>query len=220
MSNLKISFPGGAGGNWLSNLIFSLEHNLEPTQEQVNWHSLDKKSDYVNFSHNVEDKSQMFFNGRAVFNIYLNVVKKLRHHDQQIHLVDITEKFETLASEASSKLFFLEERIDLNWDYIFLDESKFVSQLFDVLDNHNVDYIQNQKICKLAIENYKKTCVDPTPYFDNFDSEEWLGWCNGISKHLWQDWPLVTDLDQLRKFLQPKKEYYRDFTRPYMIDIK
>jgi hypothetical protein len=218
MSNLRISYPGGAGGNWLSNLIFSLEQNQEPTQEQLNWHSNKNKNKSVNtkFTHNVEDKSLVFFNGREVFNIYLNVVKKLRHNEQQ----DITEKLETLASEASSKLFFLKEQIDLNWDYIFLDSPKFVDQLFTILDNFNINYTQNQKICELAIENYKKTCADPEPYFDNFDSEEWLGWCTGISKHLWWDWPLVTDLDQLRKFLEPKKEFYRDFTRPYMINFK
>jgi hypothetical protein len=217
MSNLRISYPGGAGGQWLGNLIFSLEHNQEPTQEQINWHSnKNKKSFKTKFTHNVEDKSLVFFNGRAVFNIYLNVVKKLRHNEQQ----DITEKFETLASEASSKLFFLKERIDLNWDYIFLDSPKFVDQLFTILNNFNINHTQNQKICELAIKNYKKTCVDPELYFDNFDSEEWLGWCTGVSKHLWWDWPLVTDLDQLREFLEPKKEFYRDFTRPYMINFK
>lgn len=217
MSNLRISYPGGAGGQWLGNLIFSLEHNQEPTQEQLNWHSnKNKKSFNTKFTHNVEDKSLVFFNGRAVFNIYLNVVKKLRHNEQQ----DITEKFETLASEASSKLFFLKEQIDLNWDYIFLDSPKFVDQLFTILNNFNINYTQNQKICELAIKNYKKTCVDPELYFDNFDSEEWLGWCTGVSKHLWWDWPLVTDLDQLREFLEPKKEFYRDFTRPYMINFK
>ena len=217
MSNLRISYPGGAGGQWLGNLIFSLEHNQEPTQEQLNWHSnKNKKSFNTKFTHNVEDKSLVFFNGRAVFNIYLNVVKKLRHNEQQ----DITEKFETLASEASSKLFFLKEQIDLNWDYIFLDSPKFVDQLFTILDNFNINYTQNQKICELAIKNYKKTCVDPELYFDNFDSEEWLGWCTGVSKHLWWDWPLVTNLDQLREFLEPKKEFYRDFTRPYMINFK
>jgi hypothetical protein len=217
MSNLRISYPGGAGGQWLGNLIFSLEHNQEPTQEQLNWHSnKNKKSFNTKFTHNVEDKSLVFFNGRAVFNIYLNVVKKLRHNEQQ----DITEKFETLASEASSKLFFLKERIDLNWDYIFLDSPKFVDQLFTILNNFNINHTQNQKICELAIKNYKKTCVDPELYFDNFDSEEWLGWCTGVSKHLWWDWPLVTDLDQLREFLEPKKEFYRDFTRPYMINFK
>jgi hypothetical protein len=219
MYKLRISYPGGSGGNWLSNLIYSLENGLGPVQEQVNWHK-NNKSDNVQLCHDVEDKSQVFFNGRAVFNIYLNVVEKFRKHDQQMHLTDITERFETLASEASSKLFFLDERIDLNWDYIFLDTPVFVDQLLDTLDRHNINYQPNRTLCKVAIDNYKKTCADPALYFDNFESEEWLGWCNGISKHLWRDWPMVTDLDQIRKFLEPKKEFYREFTRPYMIDIK
>lgn len=219
MSKLRISYPGGAGGNWLSNFVCVLEHRQEPMQQSVNWHST-TKSNNVEIGHDVEDKSQIFFNGRAVFNIYLNVVKKLRNHVQHIHMIGITEKFETLASEASSKLFFLEERIDLNWDYIFLDQSKFVDQLFDILDQHNIDYQPNRAWCATAIDNYKKTCVDPELYFDNFESEEWLGWCNGISKHLWWDWPMVTDLDQLKQFLEPRKDFYREFTRPYMIDIK
>jgi hypothetical protein len=219
MSELRISFPGGAGGNWLSNLVHALEHDQEPTQEQVNWHQA-IGSHNVKLSHDMEDKSQIFFNGRAVFNIYLNVVKKLRDHAQQIHTQNITQKFETLASEASSKLFFLDERIDLNWDYLFLDTAAFVDQLFDTLDQHNINYRPNRDWCAVAVDNYRITCIDPALYFDNFESEEWLGWCNGISKHLWWDWPLVTDLDQIKKFLEPRKEFYREFTRPYMIDIK
>lgn len=219
MSDLKIAYPGGAGGNWLSNLIFALEHDQVPVQQQVNWH-LSSKSSSIKLSHDVEDKSQIFFNGRAVFNIYLNVVKKLRVYDQQIHTIDITQKFETLASEASSKLFFLDERIDLNWDYLFLDASKFVDQLFDTLNLYKINYKPNRQLCNIAIDNYKKTCVEPKLYFDNFSSEEWLGWCNGISKHLWWDWPLVTDLDQLRTFLEPKRNFYREFSKPYMIHIQ
>ena len=219
MSELKIAFPGGAGGAWLSNLIHNLEHSQEPAQEQVNWHNA-TKSENVELGHDVEDKSQVFFNGRAVFNIYLNVIKKYRNYEQQMYLIDITKKFETLSSESSSKLFFLEERIDLNWDYIFLNEPAFVDQLFKILDKYDIKYQQNHTLCEIAIDNYKQTCVDPELYFDNFESEEWLGWCNGISKHLWWDWPLVTDLDQLRTFLKPKKEFYCEFTRPYMINIK
>ena len=219
MSELKIAFPGGAGGAWLSNLIHNLEHSQEPAQEQVNWHNA-TKSENVELGHDVEDKSQVFFNGRAVFNIYLNVIKKYRNYEQQMYLIDITKKFETLSSESSSKLFFLEERIDLNWDYIFLNEPAFVDQLFKILDKYDFKYQQNHTLCEIAIDNYKQTCVDPELYFDNFESEEWLGWCNGISKHLWWDWPLVTDLDQLRTFLKPKKEFYCEFTRPYMINIK
>lgn len=219
MFKLKISYPGGAGGHWLSNLLYNLEHGLPPTQQQINWHKT-PESTLVKFDHNVEDKSQIFFNGRAVFNIYLNVIKKLHHNKQTMGMVDITEKFETLASEASSKLFFLEERIDLNWDYIFLNASAFVDQLFSILDQHNINYQHNRALCETAIDNYKKTCVDPAAYFGNFECEEWLGWCNGVSKHLWWDWPLVNDLDQLKKFLEPKKNFYCEFTRPYLIDIK
>jgi len=219
---LTFVFPGGGGGNWLQHLIYCLQNNeTSLIVDNVNYHNKNiKKSQDICITHDVNDKSNIFFNSKAVFNIYLNVVKKLRYSDQKIHLIGITEKFETLASEASSKLFFLEEQIDLNWDYIHQDSSLFIEQLFDILDNHNIVYQKNFKICQNAINNYKKTCVDPDLYFNNFDSEEWLGWCTGISKHLWQDWPLVTDLDQIRKFLEPKKDFYRDFTRPYTINIK
>ena len=37
MPNLTISLPGGGGGNWLSNLVYCLENNVQPLAADLNF---------------------------------------------------------------------------------------------------------------------------------------------------------------------------------------
>lgn len=217
MSDPKITFcfPGGAGGNWLSNLIYCLENNVEPVESIVNFHG-HKKSKSVKLIHDVTDKSNVFFNGKNLFNIYLNVVIKLRMHDQNIDSIPTEAKFDLLASEASSKLFFLEERTDLSWDDLFLDEDRFISTLCSILDANNINYTPNISIFKNAIRNYRASCVDPADHFDNFDSIYWLGWCHGVNKHLYWDFPVITSMYHVKDLLLPKRKFFKEFTNEYV----
>ena len=219
MSDIVVVYPGGAGGNWLGHLIYCLQYTTSFADSPViNYHSSPKGRN-VRLTHDVSDKSKIFFNGRAVFNLYLNVVTKFRYKERKVDLLDIEQRFEIYASDGSGTLFFLEEKIDLDWNNIFQHPSLFIEQLYSLLDVTDIKYQKNNNFCLESINNYKKTCVDPNLHFDNWESELWLGWCNGISKHLWQDWPLVKDLDHIKNFLLPKREFYQEFTKPYMIDI-
>lgn len=221
MSKLTISFPGGGGGNWLSNLIHCLEHNLQPAPTDLNFHNPDnhKKSNNITLTHNTDDKNYVFFNGTALFNIYLNVVAKLRYGNQDMQQVPLREQFEILASEGSSKLFFLEERTDIDWNDIFVDEERFSDSLCSVLNSHNITYYNNHAIIKQAMINYRNSCIDPVKHFGNLDDLYWLGWCNGISKHLFHNWPLVDSIAQMQDFIKPKQEFFKEFTKQYMLNI-
>lgn len=219
MNNLTICYPGGAGGNWISNLIHCLTHSIYPEPSNVNFHS-HNKSTQVQLTHDVSNKQQVFFNGQALFNIYLNVVLKFRLTEQVLYSKSIREQFETLASEASSKLFFVDERVDINWNDIFCNETAFVDSLYSVLDSHHVIYNKNNNIVKQALINYRASCVNPKNYFGNFDNLLWLGWCNGISKHLWKDWPLVDSVVEMQNFLRPKQEFFKEFTEQYILNYE
>jgi hypothetical protein len=219
MNKLKICSPGGAGGNWLSHLIYSLENNVSAEKTEIHYHRT-KKSTNVLLSHNVDDKSQIFFNGRYLFNIYLNVVKKWRVSDLDIvNTLSTREMFELLASEASSKLFFLEERIDLSWDDIFDAPDNFAQTLYKLLDQSKILYTANHNVLDTAVREYKQTCVNPVEHFNNFNSVYWLGWCNGICKHLWQDWPLVDTVEQMQEFLEPRRVFFQEYTKQYMLEF-
>ena len=219
MSNLKIKYIGGEGGAWLSHLIFSLETNQPPKSSKNNkdFHG-NRGSTTVNISHFPEDPYK-FFHGNAIFNINLNWVMKLLW--KGIKDMPVREQFEQLANYTSYRLGVLEDiRPDVNFDLILINSALFGEQLFNLLDNHQITYTKNQSTVDQAAQYFLDTCVDPMMHFDNFESILWLGWCNGISKHLWNDWPLVDSVQEMQDFVSLKKEFYCDFTRPYMINLK
>ena len=214
MSKITLCFPGGAGGNWLSNLVHCLENQLSAPPYSENYHQF-LKSESIELTHFADAENLTFFNGKKLFNIYLNVAYKYRELDKNLSAQPITEQFETLASEASSKLCFLDERTDIDWDKIFTNPDEFILSVYDILDSNEISYTKNNAMCLEAIDNYKKSCIDASVHFDNWDSVLWLGWCNGVSKHLWQEWPGVNSVDELKDFLNPKKEFYKEFTMNY-----
>jgi hypothetical protein len=218
MSAITISFPGGAGGNWLSNLVNKLE-SIDHTPQTVekNYHSHTKSANIL-LTHSVSDKSVIFLNGQGLFNIYLNVVDKLRIHQQHIlEATNVTSYLDLLASEASSKLFFLEERTDLSWDDIFVNPTRFIQTLYSILDQYNINYTKNNTVCLDAINEYKTTCTNPLEHYDNFDSVHWLGWGNGICKHLYGDWPLVNSQNEMKEFLLPRRQFFKEYTKQFII---
>jgi hypothetical protein len=131
----------------------------------------------------------------------------------------IREQFEQLACHSSYKLELTDITPDLNFDLILINSRQFGEQLFNLLDNHQITYTKNQSTVDQAVQYFRDTCVDTTMHFDNPDSILWLGWCNGISKHLWNDWPLVDSIQEMQDFVSVKKDFYCDFTKSYMIAV-
>jgi hypothetical protein len=219
MSNLKIKFIGGEGGAWLSHLIFSLETNQPPesSKNKKNFHQ-NQGSTTVDISHFPEEPYK-FFHGNAIFNIHLNWVMKLLW--KGIKDMPVREQFEQLANYTAYRLDILKNiQPDVNFDLILTNTTLFREQLFNLLDDHQITYTKNQSTVDQAAQYFLNTCVDPMMHFDNLESIFWLGWCNGISKHLWNDWPLVDSVQEMQDFVSVKKEFYCDFTRPYMINLK
>ena len=81
---INISFPGGAGGNWLLNLLCneSLPHN--PINFHKHTHAQITKYS-INLVHELDPtKFNYLYSGKSYFNFYLNIVYKLLHHDFDI----------------------------------------------------------------------------------------------------------------------------------------
>jgi hypothetical protein len=217
MKNL-IVFPGGAGGNWLTHLIACLEQTATIDLPKVNYHK-SKKTELFKLSHDHDNTSGYFFNGKALFNMYLNVMKKLRKEEMHFDAMCIEDRFDLMASEASSKLFFYGKKIDLNWDDIFKNKQKFVEDLYKMLDNCNIRYTKNDITVFDSIDSYKETCVDPEPIFNNFDDELWLGWCNGVMKHEFWDWKIVNSKQEAQDRFYLKREYFCEYSLDKFIKI-
>jgi hypothetical protein len=220
-NKLKIKYGGGEGGRWLSHLIFCLENNLSPqcSKNRKNFHE-NQGSSNVEIDH-WPTEPYKFFGGNLIFNIYLNWVEKAlwSHHVHPIKDMPIRDIFERLASYTSYKLELLDKQSDVSFDLILTDSKLFGEQLFNLLDNYQILYKKNQTIVDQAIKNFQNTCVDPMMHFNNCDSMYWLGWCNGISKHLWNDWPLVDSVQEMQDFVLLKKDFYCDFTKSHMIKL-
>jgi hypothetical protein len=216
---LTLCYPGGGGGNWLRNLVYCLEHDILPQAQSVNYHDA-LKSKSILLTHDRSTENCVFFNTTSIFNVYLNIVIKLRHHDQQQWRSPLLEQFQKLANETSSKLFFLDSHCDLDWNLIFLNPAEFAQTLFNILDQHSIVHSARFDIVQMAIDNYKNTCIDPVEYLDNFDSVIWLGWCNGINKHLFQLWPINDTMQEMQQVLLPKRDFFLEYTNKHFIKIK
>jgi hypothetical protein len=117
----------------------------------------------------------------------LNHVKKISYPIHQIFskpeasqictLADHAEKL--LADAELQQLYF--PRIDLDYELIFLDQYKFINDLYDILDQAKITYTKNSKYILYSMANYRSTCKQPTKYIGT-DTVEWLGFCLAVAR--------------------------------------
>jgi hypothetical protein len=194
-----------------------LENNLPPESSKNNLHfHKNQGSSSIEISH-FPERPYKLFHGKAIFNIYLNWLKQ--NLWKGIKDMPVREQFEHLANYASYKLELLDIPSELNFDLILTNSELFGEQLFNLLDSHKIIYTKNQSTIDQAAQYFRDTCVDPMMHFDNSESVIWLGWCNGISKHLWDDWPLVDSIQEMQYFVSAKKDFYCDFTKSCMVAV-
>ena len=218
MFNLTIHLPGGAGGNWLSNLIYHLENNLDTSQQTVgiNFHRT-SSSPSIELTHQKTHDGVIFYNGEFQFDIYLNVIEKWIFADLTFNKKSNDEQFHRMFTEAVTKLSYLDFDKDLNFDYLFTNPAQFALDLFDKLDQANIKYTKNIDQVLLAIANFRKTCIDPAKYYDNFDTIHWVAWCWGILQRELDEYPasnitLLTAKEQLLS----RREFFAEYTKDKM----
>ena len=215
MNKNVILFPGGAGGNWLSHLIYCLEKNIKifvsDKFKNLNFHNKTKTRS-IELTHDITVQDCKIFSGNALFNIYLNVLHKLRYKELNLKRFPVNFRFETMANETASKLEFQSLKADLNWNYLFTDNERFSLQLFELLDNFKIQYTKNYQTVKESIDIYVNTCIDASLYFDNWNEEIWLGWCLGIMKYENNICPIVHSVNEAYDFLYPNRRYFLEYS--------
>lgn len=224
MFKFTLVYPNGAGGNWLSNLVYSLEHNTTTGtfNTEGNFHSVEK-SQSINLSHSHAAGPCVVLDGTAIFNRYLNAITKLfNYQEAELKNASLQDTFEKLASYTSYFISRIEhlDTVDINFNHMLNDNEKFAQELFAVLDQYNFNYVKDQNKINTALTIYRASCTDPMLHFDNFDSVYWLGWCNGICKYEFQDWPLVDTIKEMQDFLMPRRGFFKEFTKQYMVKIQ
>jgi hypothetical protein len=213
---VQVWFLAGNGGHWLMFLIRSLKANTleDLPKNTMNFHQRGASGGRDVWATHVVADAHVFFNADALFNVYLNLMKKAKDVIDGVPFeqLSITDQFEAMASAASTTLQNVHAVTDINFNDIFSNREKFIDDLFSSLDNHQVVYHKNRNIAHRALDAYIATCVDPRDYFNNIENSWWLGWCLGIDKHLKKNWPLIYSMNQAVEYVKSNQEFYVDFT--------
>ena len=202
MKKAVIIYPHGGGGSWLSNLIYHLETNDEslPAVELVFDHERNAKS--IDFFHGVEwyqpnkltilDKSKwdrkILFSCVYAFNVYVNDTHKIQYNKNMFNysvlpMIDqfhaLTDNARHFISDINFKKFYC-TNIDLDYSLVFQNPKLFITNLFNLLDELNVEYSHNIEYCLASIKNYRKTCLNPADHYGCYQSLIWLAWCHSL----------------------------------------
>ena len=216
-SRLTICFLGGAGGNFISNMLFNLQY--PPVMADLYSHT-DKhyhramRSWDITLTHHPVDNCK-YYTGNFKFNIYLNGIYKYNILDHDSNKLPKIAQINKYKQAANFSLKFFADNIDINYDDIYLDNTKFVNDCFDVFDYANIQYKKDYTIANKCLQKFKKTCVDPDIDYMNWDSFIWLGWCLGIDNHLQNTCPLFSTVDQIQEYLYSRRSLYDDITKKY-----
>ena len=203
-----LMYPGGAGGHWLMNTFKRLmfhpyKSNLR--SETDSYHKTEiwpiHYDDHWIIRNN---KDSLYLSDKCIFNFYINYVDKLTtiHQIEQnsenpfISLNNIIydcmhwyDNFESLKNHQGF----------LSYTDLWANRDQF-SQQFNYAWNHvfgEAGYLKGYQLDNLyaAINEFKKSVVNPNKYYNQMDSKVWLAWC----------WHLIVKynlLDEQRALLQ------------------
>jgi hypothetical protein len=224
---LLVCYPSGAGGWWLTNLIHKLEINQFQNEEArvKNFHQ-HPQSTNVYVSHypitplpdNLVFENKINFTGDCFFNFYLNVVEKLYINSKKIYLdaEHYSNDCHLLSCEALNKFNFPNE-VDLEYQLLFTDPTKFIDQLFAHLDHSKIAYTKNTKLCQSSIQQFQRSCNNPVTYINDYSNIIWLGWCVGLLKYMQQPVPAYDS--QLADNLQQYHKLFADITKDKILNF-
>ena len=192
--------------------------------QELNFHEA-LGSNSVYSGHDITINPAIFFNGAAKFNIYLNAVKKFLEplHGQNFSNLSVIHLMQILSNATCDKLNYIAVPTDLNYNLIWTDSVKFIEELYNMLDRSNILYTKNTTIALDAIDIFKKTCVDPTEYIDNYENTIWLGWCAGVlaynKKYIGHSLDDLESTDKLASLFIQHRDYFLEQTTPYILNV-
>ena len=193
-----ICYPRGSGGNWLANLIWRLETTqFELPNVNVVFDGQKLSARFL-YSHvfNLFDGQLPVFDNKCVgqdllkfsspcwFNHYINDAVKVKYQIGKIGISPIIDQFYLLTNSA---VYIRTNRLwqetwgtpgELEYKWLYHDPTKFINQLFAILNHYNVKYTPDHEYCHASIEYYKSTCPCPSELLNNFNSLLWLAWCH------------------------------------------
>lgn len=241
---IKIFYPRGCGGSWLSNLIWHLEH-ADTTLPQVDvvFDSEPRGSVKVSHAFEIYDpyrpdevfyykrlSDDKLFSCQYLFNHYINNAIKVKYHIEGLGKQSFQKQLFALSNGARYYLAnehyrkYYCENIDLDYSLIFQDPDQFVNCLFRILNDLKKHYTPDRGYVLKSIEHYRSTCPNPTEHFGNLQSLLWLGCCHAIT--IMDQLPINgiiepdVDMRTAIELLQPYTEHCKNKVRNEMFEWK
>ena len=238
---IKVFYPRGGGGNWLSNLIWHLEKANYTLPNVTTVFDNEPKSS-IPFLHKFEipDPSRsdeifelplaernILFSCEQLFNHYLNNAIKVKSHFHNLEQLNTQQKLFELSNGAKyyfSNIHYKEHycrNIDLDYALIFQDPEQFTHVLLEFLSTANIKYTANKDYMLASMDYYTTTCPNPDDHFDNWDSMVWLGACHAITildQLSIDSIPQDADISTIVQILQPHADHYRQRIAPMMFE--
>ena len=171
---VKISFPGGSGGNWLLNVLQHEYLHKNP----INFHQhIGGKNYDIKWRHELDPtKFDYLYSGKYYFNFYLNNLYKHFHQELDIfNTTDYKTHFLKCVDTARHICCFSELNNLIFFDYADLIHTpeNFYKKIVEFCTLNNFDQIDYDTFL-LKREKVVSTVVDPMPIYENFDNMFWV----------------------------------------------
>jgi hypothetical protein len=172
---IKISFPGGCGGNWLvSTITRELLSGARINFHQHQWssHSLSIKLvhelDTANFDY--------LYSGASYFNFYLNVIYKFFHVERNIFAQHSYQDYfleSVNTARFVCKFSKIQDHIWFDFDQLVTEPDRFFKQLTLLQEQYQLPVLSDSEFDQRR-SNFLNTCVDPSDVFENFNHLLWV----------------------------------------------
>jgi len=172
-----LSFPSGAGGNWLRKVIL----NQPISDSSSNFH-YDYNGATISYNHSIYPfEFDYLYSGDYYFNFYANVLVKHFIAELDSFNTDNYEKtFLACVDTARHVCTFdsLKQIIFFNFDDLLNNTSNFVKQINQIQQQLGIPLVKEQEFL-IYRTRFFNTCVNTTTVYENFDNMIWVAFVIG-----------------------------------------
>lgn len=208
-----IRYPHGAGGMWLSHVIWCLEQQQFDIAASVplNFHQ-HRVTDSIEFGHDLISHDHAVFGGSYGFCYYLNFWRKHRVTNNYLGFNQLNpyQQFCELSDEAlwiqadPAWAHTYTHNVSLDFANIWQNPAQFGQQLYHTLDQLSIKYTANDEFVESMAGHYRRTCVPVQDFLGNTRQLPWLAWCHAQALARCQPMPFdinnSVNWDQLGEF--------------------
>lgn len=215
---MKLSYPCGAGGSWLSHLVDCLATNKHISHAQPHYHAFAHSSVYLcdsnhdNIAYHDADKNIMLA-GMCIYDFYVNYFNKYQFIDFRLNQESYQSQIKIMIDYTCRYFKWVDylkhTQPNLQYELLYTNQARFVDDLFAVMQKHSIPCNKDRMFVYYKIHEYKKTVFDPMQSFGNNDSILWLGWCIGYMMAHGLDCPNELLLESNKHVIIQKSEQLR-----------